>query len=102
MQLGMCARCMKRIGCGFRQPGTWVVECGLYEQDPQTLIDEGPGNESRPTSGRPEEPGSRWALSPMDGAGLTRSMGDGGLPALTRDGNASPAATRAGRVGKGR
>jgi len=27
---GICARCKKRKGCRFRQPGTWVQECDLF------------------------------------------------------------------------
>jgi hypothetical protein len=32
---GLCACCRKNEACGFRQPGTWVVECGLFEQTSQ-------------------------------------------------------------------
>lgn len=30
----MCVRCAKRPECTFRQPGTWIVECGLFEEEP--------------------------------------------------------------------
>lgn len=33
MPEGMCVHCAKRQQCGFRQPGTWIVECGLFVQD---------------------------------------------------------------------
>ena len=32
MALGLCARCARREGCGFRQPGTWVTDCDLFDE----------------------------------------------------------------------
>jgi hypothetical protein len=32
MPVGMCALCRNREGCRFRQPGTWVVECAMFEE----------------------------------------------------------------------
>lgn len=31
--VGLCACCTKGSSCAFRQPGTWVVECALFEQN---------------------------------------------------------------------
>ncbi len=39
MPVGLCPRCTKRNNCGFRQPGTWVVECGLYEYAPPVTVE---------------------------------------------------------------
>jgi hypothetical protein len=30
---GLCGQCRKARACRFRQPGTWVVECGLFIQN---------------------------------------------------------------------
>jgi len=38
VSLGICARCKKQRNCRFRQPGTWVVECEVFEQDPKHLL----------------------------------------------------------------
>jgi hypothetical protein len=37
MVRGMCALCRSRGGCKFRQPGTWVVECDVFEEDPRVV-----------------------------------------------------------------
>ena len=37
MVRGMCALCKARRGCKRRQPGTWVVECDEFEEDPQLV-----------------------------------------------------------------
>jgi hypothetical protein len=34
--VSLCAYCQKKYAdCEFRQPGTWVVECALFERDAQ-------------------------------------------------------------------
>jgi hypothetical protein len=33
---GICAQCKKGKTCGFRQPGTWVDDCALFEQKRQS------------------------------------------------------------------
>ena len=38
----ICARCKRRYDCRFRQPGTWVVDCELFEQDARATIDAAP------------------------------------------------------------
>jgi hypothetical protein len=34
MSAGLCARCKKGEGCRFRQPGTWSVDCNLFDEGP--------------------------------------------------------------------
>lgn len=34
MAIGLCAQCKHREGCGFRQPGTWVTDCNLFDERP--------------------------------------------------------------------
>lgn len=48
MRCGICARCTKRRGCRFLQPGTWVLECEMFEGDPQ-------GSFAEPLAERPAE-----------------------------------------------
>jgi hypothetical protein len=36
MTVGLCTRCKKGKDCGFRQPGTWVVECALFDEKPRS------------------------------------------------------------------
>ena len=35
MSYGMCARCVRKMECKFRQQGTWVVECEYFREPPQ-------------------------------------------------------------------
>lgn len=42
MALGLCARCNRRGGCRYRQPGTWVVECGRFDQSLQPARPDAP------------------------------------------------------------
>ena len=37
MIYGICARCKNRSGCKFRQPGTWVLECDVFEEPPEDV-----------------------------------------------------------------
>jgi len=48
---GICARCKKRNGCKFRQPGTWVVECEVFEPRAEAV----PVDLARERFARPEE-----------------------------------------------
>lgn len=40
--MGLCAQCKNGSTCGFRQPGTWVDECELFEQNQQTARNQTP------------------------------------------------------------
>ena len=43
-----CAICKLRKGCKFRQPGTWVVQCEVFEEDPRAVsLDSPAGAEPR-------------------------------------------------------
>ena len=35
----MCARCIRRMECRFRQQGTWVVECEYFRESPKVKRD---------------------------------------------------------------
>ena len=55
MVRGMCALCKWRGGCKFRQPGTWVVQCDVFEEDPRAVSADSqlaPSVEARERSGR--------------------------------------------------
>ncbi len=55
MVRGMCALCKMRSRCKFRQPGTWVAECDLFEEDPRAVsVDSqlAPSAEAEEGSGR--------------------------------------------------
>ncbi len=45
---GICARCRSRDDCRFRQPGTWVEECDLFEDRDATATTDA----KRPVKGR--------------------------------------------------
>jgi hypothetical protein len=55
MVRGTCALCKMRSGCKFRQPGTWVVRCDVFEEDPQAVsvdFKRAPQPEAKKRSGR--------------------------------------------------
>lgn len=33
---GMCARCIRKMECRFRQQGTWVVDCEYFREAQKT------------------------------------------------------------------
>ena len=55
MVRGTCALCKMRSGCKFRQPGTWVVRCDVFEEDPRAVsvdFKPAPQPEAKERSGR--------------------------------------------------
>jgi hypothetical protein len=36
MKVGRCERCKRQSDCGYRQPGTWVVDCELFDEGPRS------------------------------------------------------------------
>ena len=38
----VCACCKSRRHCKFRQPGTWVVDCELFDEDARATIGAAP------------------------------------------------------------
>lgn len=57
---GVCAQCSKGTACRFRQPGTWVVDCQLFEKRSDERL-------SRPASERldaDDASGDRSAIRP--------------------------------------
>ena len=59
----VCAHCKKRRHCKFRQPGTWVVECELFEEEEiePTMIDALPRPRTDPPRQGTGRPVSRGA-----------------------------------------
>jgi len=52
----VCARCKRRHHCRFRQPGTWVVDCELFEEDAWSAIGAGPRRRAEPERAKAGEP----------------------------------------------
>jgi len=50
----VCARCKRRHHCRFRQPGTWVVDCELFEENARSAM--GPGRRAEAGRQQPGEP----------------------------------------------
>ncbi|MEN6496345.1 MAG: hypothetical protein ABFD16_18835 [Thermoguttaceae bacterium] len=68
MSCGICARCKKRKGCRFRQPGTWVEECDRFVAAVGNPLGNAPGRNSAAQGNN---------LSPTSQSGSGRSRANG-------------------------
>lgn len=53
---GMCARCVRKMECRFRQQGTWVVECEYFRESAKSRCTAPPRQRARQEPQRKPEP----------------------------------------------